>query len=240
MKRLGCLLAVVGLVMFAASFAVAILYLVRQFDAREVGGAMLPLDQETTTDVVEVDTSRACQATIIARFTSKSVEERTVGGRTIHELRYRFPYTYRVVSEDGTVLHAREGSLDWRWGAPMAVPGAVGAEGGYGEVIYRLGPFRVPPPGRVRVTARVRPDVEYGAQVESLHVRVSDRVTSAAMGAGSAALFYLGPVAFSAGVVVFVIGLVRRRRLRVPQEAAAEGHEAASDSPPSRDGREVE
>ena len=145
-----------------------------------------------------------------------------MGERTTHELRYRFPYTYRALAADGRPLHAREGSLDWRWGAPMAGPAAVSAEGGYGEVIYDMGRFRVPPPGRIRVKAHVRPDAEHGATVHSMEIRVRDRVPRAIWETAGAVLFYLGPVAFSAGAVLFVVGLVRRKGRCAPKPAEAE------------------
>jgi len=217
MKKLGCLIGLLGLLMSAASFFVFASVAVRASQANKVADVRLTPDTTATTELLTVDTAKACQVAIDLDVQSKAVQEaETMGERGI-SLRYCFPFSYRVLDADGALLFAEEGRLQWNKGTRITHGSSVTLKGGTASIQHNLEKFDVPPPGRIKVEAVVKADNTHGATAQSATLAVYDNVSRHVKSVGTGVLLFLvGPFVSIVGIGLFLFGLFTRRTPQQP------------------------
>jgi len=181
------------------------LFINKEFLVAGIGGA------EKTTDLIEVDAERACQVALEIDIKSRSVAQ-AEPGESERELRYSFPFSYKVLDASGKAVYHEEGQARWDRGTRV-VQGEqrVDASGGTARIQHNLAKFEVAAPGRIRVEAKVMPDTEYGAEAETVELKVYDNVTRHARSLiGGAVLLLLGPALMILGLILFIVGLSAR------------------------------
>jgi len=180
-----------------------------------VGIFPLELGKETTSELLTVDTDRSCQVAFALDVASRSVQETQQMGRDEFELRYSFPYAYKVKDEGGEVLFAQDGELRWNEGTRLFTNKAVGASGGQARIQTNMAKFDVPPPGRIRVEAIVKPDTQYGSEATKAEAKVYDDVSRHARSIiAGAVLILFGPLTMIVGFVLFLVGWAREASQR--------------------------
>jgi len=213
MKKIGCGLVIVGVLFLVGSVALFGFSITRAIEAKQVASIPIEIGEQTTTDVINVDTERLCQIELAATVSSDSVQEEDEhqfeGDDPDFELRYDFPFEFTVLNADGKNLTSGSDRLHWNEGMRSSMGGIVDAEGGTLHVEHSYDKFEVPPPGRIQVEVEVDPDTTYGAEAKNLKLNIYDNVS--AQGAsvfGGFTMLCFGPLLIGTGLVVFVIGLL--------------------------------
>jgi len=217
MKKFGCLVALVGLVMLVVSLGLFATTIVRATEAHKAASADLTIGEALTTDAMTVNTDKACQIAVHLRATSTAIERRT--GPEQDAIKYHFPFRYKVLDPEGKELFSEETRLAWDSGTKINREQSTGPQSGTVELQHDFAKFDVPAPGEIRVEAEVGPDTKFAAEAQLLRLEVYDNVSRHTAAVSSAVLLlFAGPVVAFFGLVVFIIGaLIGRRQPPAPQ-----------------------
>ncbi len=212
MKRIGCALAICGVLLLVGSISLLGVSIKKAVDSKKVAEIPLEVGQEITTEVVAVDTSQLCQLTLDAIISSESVEEKDQPGfdkdEPEFELRYDFPFHYTVLDEDDNKVMSERDHLRWEGtGVGWSSGGDVNADGGTINAGQSYEKFEVSPPGRIKIRIEVEPDTTYDAQAKEITLTVYDHVSTQGTAVGGATMLCVAPIVIALGIVIFVVGL---------------------------------
>ena len=212
MKRIGCAISVVGVLLIGGSFALFGLSIMRAAEARQVASIPIPVGEETTTDFIDVDTGRLCHLRLQADIRTESVqqdEHQLPDAEPEFEARYDFPFQYTVLDADGNTIYSSTNRVGWNSGSISTTAEDVDANGGTVSVEHSYDKFRVAPPGRIRVRITIDPDGMYDAEAQNVKLNVYDNVSrqGASVLGGFAAVCF-GPVLILTGMLVFFAALL--------------------------------
>jgi hypothetical protein len=210
MKRAGCLLGIVGLLLCVASFVLFGSSIFKAFEARKVAEVPLEPGRAADTGVVSVETDKLCQVAISTTVHSAHAEP-SAGSSSSLELRYAFPFRYTVYDEAGTVVAQAETELAGgvgmrrnRWSRIESDGGSEGFEIGYDK-------FAVPPPGNIRVVAELGPGTAFDASLEAPRLILYDRVSKHVRRVvGGIALLAAGGLLGLVGGMLFIFAALKR------------------------------
>ena len=212
MKKAGCLMVILGIVIFVGSFFLFGKAVWEGIQAKMVASAPVKLEETAMTEPVTVDASKACQVALYIDLETLSVKETEDSFETDkvnYEARYHFPVTYAVKDEQGKEIFREETAAAWDNGIRSFDKQDVTKGKGALIVENSFSKFDVPPPGKVKVEITVKPDEKYKAVAGKLEVRLYDSVTRHAKTVVSGvASFLLGPVLAGLGILVFISGLI--------------------------------
>lgn len=211
--KIGCFTAVLGLVFLAVSFVFFGTAIWRAVTAKAVLSAPLTLNEKFRTDLVTVDTEKYCKLTITFDIKSSSVQEKEEFDEVEYEVRYRFPFSYRILDAEDNVIFKETGNASWKEGMTSTHREEADSTGGTAVIEHHFAKFKVPAYGRIRAEVEVEPDLDYQAKVNSLELRMYDNVSKHGKTLlGGIGLCCLWPVTFIGGIVLLVIGFVRNRK----------------------------
>ena len=212
MRKLGCLLGLIGLLMLIGGFGVFGMIAVRASQANEVASIDLELGKTATTDLLTVNTDKACQVAVRISAESTSIH-RGVGSNSDQEPLYDFPFSYKVLDADGKVLHSQDDSLAWNHGAKLNTRETAGPSSGTVKTQCEFDKFDVAAPGKIRVEATVQPDTKYKAEAKSLTLGVYDNVSRHGESVlGGVLLVVVGPAVAGLGLLLFIVGVARGKK----------------------------
>lgn len=230
MKKIGCGIAVLGILLVVGSFALFGMSITRAIEANQAASIPITVGEEVTTDVIDVDTSRLCQVTLAVDVRTESVQEkeddamREPGDPPEFEARYDFPFRYTVLDADGNTIFSGSDHIAWDRGMRSNSGRNVDATGGTVSVEHMYDKFPVPPPGRIRIRIEVDPDTTYEARAESVTLNVYDNVSKQGASVfGGFASMCAGPILVFIGIVVFVVGLLTGKQGRNTGEPSGLG-----------------
>lgn len=213
MKKLGCPMVILGLLLSVASFLLFGRAITRAVSARLVKTVPIEVGEKTTTDVITVDTDKFCQIAIKMRIRTESVQEKEEFGDVEYEGRYKFPVAYRVSDAQGSMVLSENVNAQWNEGSRSFSVMNMRETGGTLTAQQSFAKFRVPPPGDIRVEVKVEPDTRYGAEASDVALKVYDNVSKhAASVASGIAMLLLGPVLVLVGFILFTVGLLTRKK----------------------------
>jgi hypothetical protein len=212
MTQLGRRLAVIGMILMAATMMLFGRDIERGLQARRLVTIPLEVGNEAKSDVLSVEAGRGCQVAVIVAVESESVAETAGAG---HAVRYSFPFACTVRNAGGKAVFSEQGAIRWDQGTRHVRDERADASGGRARVQHNLARFDVPPPGQITVQARLMPDTEFAATAETAELRVYDNITRPAdemVVAAVAVLF--GPAVMILGATLAIVGWARARRHR--------------------------
>jgi len=214
MKKVGCLLVLLGLAATVGSICLFGLSIFRAIDARQAATVPLTIGTEETTELFTVDTDKLCMLGLKMDISSKSaVKDTQAIDKEEYDLRYNFPVSYTVLDADGKKIFAQKIRAAWNEGMRITTQSAVTASGGQATIEGHFEKFSVPAPGRVKVQIEVEPDGTYKAKARNAQLIIYDNVSRHAKtllsGAG---LICIAPGLVVVGLVIFVIGLATGRK----------------------------
>lgn len=211
MKKAGCGLAVLGVVLLGVSFALFGSSIFKAMAAREAAVTPAVPGMPADSGVVAVATDKLCRVALRGTVRSEHARRGT-GDTDSWELRYAFPFRYTVYDEAGAVLHEEERDFasDGGGAARTSSQARVTGEGGSVQVEHGFEKFAVPPPGNVRVVARLGNDADFGASFEGAELVLYDQVSKHAKRVGiGIGLFAVGGLALFAGAALFIFAALR-------------------------------
>lgn len=147
MKKIGCLIGLVGIVMVAGSIALFTTIGVRAAQANKVGSLDLEVGQTATTEALTVSTDKACQVAVQIHIESDSVD-RGVGSDDDMDVQYDFPFSYKVLDADGKVLHSQDTAIAYNHGVKENSSKTATGDHGSERARCAFDKFDVPAPGR--------------------------------------------------------------------------------------------
>jgi hypothetical protein len=210
MKRTGWILLALGLASGLVSLWL-FFKLARQLgpDLR-VAQLPIPLGEPLRSPVIEVDTSQQVALGIKLWVSSQETRERS-GDEEELDLRYSFPFRYRVTDEAGRELASQVTAIAHDVTPRRPYDRKIGPAGGTSRVDHRYDLFTVPPPGRIVVEARVDPDSTYRAEVLDMKLEVYDRAEPMlGQGCGGVGGLLLAILLTLTGVILLAIAYARR------------------------------
>jgi hypothetical protein len=214
MARIGCGIAVVGVLLMCGSFAFFGVSIARALDARQVASIPVAVGEEITTDLIDVDTSRQCQVTLQVDVRTESAQEKDDGPRfpdekAEFEARYDFPFRFTVLDAEGNTVYSSSNRVAWNSGSQSTTAEDVDAKGGTVSVEHSYDKFKVSPPGKIRVRIEFESDETYHAETQKVMLNVYDNVSKHGTSVfGGFAMMFVGPVLIFSGVIVFFIGIL--------------------------------
>ena len=222
MKKVGCLLVLLGLAAIAGSICLFGLSIFRAMDARQAATVPLTIGTEKTTELVTVDTDKLCMLGLKMDISGKSaIKDAQVIDKEVYNLRYSFPVSYSVFDADGKKIFAQKTNAAWNEGTRVSTQSAVTASGGQVTIEGQFEKFSVPAPGRVKVQIEVEPDGTYKAKARNAQLIIYDNVSRHAKTLlGGAGLICIAPGLVLIGLVIFVIGLRTGRKRVKPGDGA--------------------
>ena len=230
MKKFGCLIATLGLAMFGGSLGLFGTAILRATQANKVTEVTLEPGRKASTELLTVDTSKACQVAVELDIESRSVQEAETMGERGVSLRYCFPFSYRVLDADGKLLFSEQGRLDWNKGTRITHGSSVDLSGGTATIQHNLEKLDIEPPGRIKVEAMVSPDTQHGAVARAVTLGVYDNVSRHAKSVGAGVLLLLaGPFVSIVGIALFLLGLSTRGK---PQQTSPPPPNSYDPGPP--------
>jgi hypothetical protein len=210
MKRVGCGLGIVGLLLCAGSFALLGSSIFRAFEARKVAEVPLEPGRPADTGVVAVDTDKLCQVAISTVVHSAHVTV-PASSSSSPELEYAFPLRYTVFDEAGNVVANEETELSGSGGVRQNRWRRIDGDGGSESFERSFDKFAVPPPGNVRVVAELGESLGFDASLESTKLVFYDRVSKHARRVvGGVVLLVAGGLLGLVGGMLFVFAALKR------------------------------
>lgn len=188
MKKLGCVLLVLGALVAAgggASVGLAIKRAVAAHVAYEQG---IQIGERTVTKVFHVDTAKLSQVAVEMSITSPQTHENPDGGK---DQMYRFPLSYRVLDSNEKELIKVSTVMEWNSGTRSYSSGVTE---------HSFQKFLVPPPGDIHVEVELSPDQQYNATATNIQLKVYDNVSE------HTKTVVLGVVLLIVGALLIVIG----------------------------------
>ncbi len=209
MRRAGCALAVVGVLLCAGGFVAFGSSVFRAFAAREAHVSPIVPGGTASADLT-VDTAKFCQIAVRGLVRSEHVRESTRDSVDL-DLLFAFPFSYTVIDGDGRVIQSQEKDFSSDSGGPLtASRERITQDGGSAQLEQGFEKFAVAPPGRIRVEASLGTDADYGATLESVEVVVYDNVSKHAKRVGiGVGLLVAGGVLTMLGFVLVIVAAAR-------------------------------
>jgi len=222
MKKLGCGVAILGVLVFAAGVKLWVPVL----DANRVAAVLLVPGEKKTTDTFKVSTKELCQIGVYLDLTTKSFKVLDPGDYVAH---YRFPVGYTVLNAEGATVFSEDSSAG-HWSLSElreASEEPLDERGGKVSVLsllldepplvrlrveHRFAAFKVPPPGDITIEIEVGPDTKYKVTVSKAELRVYDN--AARGGSLGVALLVVGGLLGVTSIGLFVAGFGRKARDR--------------------------
>ena len=230
MGQLGRNLAVLGIVLMAITMLVFSRDIERALQARCVARLPLEVGKELTTDPIAVEPGRGCQVGVELVVSSKTIVKEVVRGKPEYSLRYGFDFRFDILDEAGKSAFSSVAGLSWDEGTRSVKDERVDASAGLTRVLHVLPKFDAPASGKLQVRVLLRPNTEFGATAESAELRVYDNIVrprGEMVAAG--AMLLAGPAVMLVGVVLGIVGWLRRRRAEEaappPSDPEAAGQE---------------
>jgi hypothetical protein len=210
MKRAGCAIAVVGLLLVSGSFGFFGTSIFRAIAAHEAAKARIEVGSTFDSGLLTVDSSKLVQVAIAAEVYSRSVRGQggTDGGFAVQ---FGFPFRYTAFDEAGNVLFEESAVFDSNGATRGVTSTGVSADGGSEWVEKGFAKFAVAPPGALRVVAHLEEDGENGARLGESSLLVYDRVSrhGRRIAAGVASLL-LGGLATLTGGTLYLFARLKR------------------------------
>lgn len=205
MRRAGCGLAILGVLLCAGSLVAFGSSIFRALAAHEVIAAPLTSGAKWTSGPLSVDSSKFSQVAVRGLVRSTHAR-RGSGDDGDWNLEYAFPFRYTVFDGQGRILAQESKDFASDGSAHTVTRERVTEDGGSAQLEQGFVKFAVPPPGAIRVEATLGEDVDYGATVESPEVVVYDNVSKHAkrIGVGIGLLVVGGGLAMLGAVLLIV------------------------------------
>jgi hypothetical protein len=209
MRRAGCGLAILGVLLCAGSLVAFGSSIFRALAAREAHVAPLLPGAKWTSGPITVDSAKFTQVAVRGLIRSTHAH-RGSGDDGGWDLDYAFPFSYTVFDEQGRILAQQAKDFASGGGVHTVTQERVTEEGGSAHLEQGYEKFAVPPPGAIRVEATLGEDVDYGATIESPEIVVYDNVSKHAkrIGIGIGMLIVGGGLAML-GVVLLIVAAAR-------------------------------
>ena len=211
--------------MFSAMFDATSHFL----DPATAPAASFPVDpeQESTTPLFQIKTDGLGQIELEMRIrtTSLKIEEQEEqdeefgqevqeeGSQTDDERKitpqYNFPVEFRVLDEQGQVIHAESARVGSDSGMRRWEEEQIDLSEGEASLtaFIPVGTFPPPPNGKIQIQLDVQPDQLYGAQLEAVDVRVYENVPETKFrGIAGGALCCTAPLLLIVGIVLLGYG----------------------------------
>jgi hypothetical protein len=209
MRRAGCGLAILGVLLCAGSLVAFGSSVFRALAAHEAHAAPLAPGASWTSGPLTVDTAKLSQVAV--RGLVRSTHARRGSGENDDwDLEYAFPFRYTVFDAEGRILAQEAKDFASDGSAHSVTAERVTESGGSARLEQGFAKFPVPPPGTIRVEATLGEDVDYGATIESPEVVVYDNVSKHAkrIGIGIGLLIVGGGLAML-GVILVIVAAAR-------------------------------
>lgn len=190
-----------GVLLFAVSGYSFSVLVKHSAQAHKVWESSVTLSEQIDTGEILVSAERFTQIEVVLRVDSTSVEETYEK----EKLRFKFPFEYTVLDDNGAVVHQEKTAISWNNGTKYGISENITSAGGWARFESSFDKFKVTT-GKVRVVARILGDDEFGARASDLKLVVYDNVYShVAYGIVGGFSLLLGSVVFFGGLVMFVI-----------------------------------
>jgi hypothetical protein len=205
MRKAGCGLAIVGMLLCAASLVTFGTSLFRALAANEAHSAPVAAGEAWMSGPLTVDTAKLCQIAVRGLIRSPHAK-RGSGENADWDLQYAFPLRYTVFDGGGVILQQQSVDFASDGGARSTKQERVTEAGGSAHIEQGFAKFEVPAPGEIRVEATLGPDVDFGATIEAAEVVVYDNVSKHArrIGVGVALLIAGGGLAMLGFTLVII------------------------------------
>jgi len=205
MRRAGCGLAILGVLLCAGSLAVFGSSIFRALAAHQVVAAPLAPGARWASGTLSVDSAKFSQVAVRGLVRSTHAR-RGSGDDGDWDLEYAFPFRYTVFDDQGRILAQESKDFASDGSAHTVTRERVTEDGGSAQLEQGFAKFAVPPPGAIRVEATLGDDVDYGATIESPEVVVYDNVSKHArrIGVGIGLLVVGGALAMLGAVLLIV------------------------------------
>jgi hypothetical protein len=217
MKTAGCTVAIVGAVLFIGSLGLFGREIIRAASAHQVMVSPLEFGKTIKMPSTNVDTSQLCSISINAHVRSEYSERRTGQDRSeSYDIKFAFPFQYSVYDPTGKVLMTEKRDFAYDK-TKMTSESRVTEHGGSAYISEDYEKFKVSPPGKIFVEAKIDPDTNFHAEASGLRLVLSDNVTEHSKGViGGVILLLLGGAGTLGGLVVFGIGAFRKPKRKAP------------------------
>jgi hypothetical protein len=217
MKKIGCLMSIAGILVFVGAFAMFGASIWQAMDARKVNAAEVKTDAPLATDVLVVNTDKACQVAVVLELRAKAVKKtKDIDGNIEYTPKYNFPFTYSVKTSDGSEILSGKKPLSSEGGTRRILESEVTEAGGTVKIRQNLEKFDVKGPGKIKVEATIGLDTTTGAELIKAEVEVYDNVARHGKSVGIGLLMLGGgPVLLIIGILSFLAGMVFDRGQRV-------------------------
>ena len=217
MMKIGCATAVVGVLLIGGSFALFGLSIMHAVEARQVASVPISIGEEVTTDLINVDTSKLCQMTLLVDVRTESVQEDDFPGppdmEPEFEARYDFPFRYTVLDLEGKTVYSSSNHIGWDSGTISTLTEDVGAAGGTVSVEHSFDKFEVSKPGRIQVRIEIEPDTTYNAESQKVMLNIYDNVSRQSPSViGGFSMLCFAPILIVTGTILFFFGLLTRQQ----------------------------
>lgn len=219
MKKLGCMVALLGVVILVGSIVVFYKVVKKAMDANVALRIPMKVNEEISTKGLKVNTDKACMIGFDVTLTTTKIEEKKEFDKVKLEPQYFFPVSYKVTDDAGKVLAEEQTTVASSDKTKVTLGSSVNNNTATLTARRNYAKFDVPAPGKIRVVAEVKPDHKFGAIAQKIDLKVYDNVSrhGKAVGEGIAMLF-IGPVVIVIGLGIFVIGLMKGKKPRPRQE----------------------
>lgn len=209
MKILGCAISILGVILCGISIAVFGVAISKAMEARPVQTIPLEMGNKVSTDLFAVDTSKFCMIALKATVTS-GMSTRETGDNDNYNLKFSFPFSYKVIDAGGRVLVTEDTSFADDVGTRSYSNSHVTQDGGTVNVESSYQKFSPPGSGDIRVEVEIHSDETTNAEAANLNLIVYDRVSKHAKSVTSGVLLLvLGGGLAMVGLVLFVVATVR-------------------------------
>jgi hypothetical protein len=239
-RRTALFVGITGLALLVGSCVPFGSALLDSFNVKEGFSAEMESGQPLPPTPVSLSSKKLAQVALRARIRTPSVQEVTEDGETRLEARYRFPFSYRVITPEGFTLARQETALAWSskhgW-RQTDRSAAITRQGGTLTVEQGFDKFSPPAAGEVRLEAEVGPDTTYGAEAETLTVKIYEDVPDYTLPV--AAGITMGLVGWIAAIVGLVFVITSPPARGAPAGTHAVATTALETGEPSKSAREL-
>jgi len=235
MKKLGCLMFIAGVLIFAGAFAMFGATIWQAMDARKVTATEIRAGTPLTTEVLAVSPDKACQVSVVLELKPAQVKKtKGMEGNTEYAAVYKFPFSYSVKTPDGAEVTTGKEPLSSDAGTRVFLEDDLTESGGTARIRHNLAKFDVKGQDKIKVEALIRPDTTTGtppvpapgsaaggagpatqppapagAQLIKAELEVYDNVARHGKSVGIGVMMLAGgPVLGVLGILVFLAGLV--------------------------------
>ena len=209
MRRAGCGLAILGILLCASSLVAFGSSIFRALAAHEAQVGALAVGTAWSGGPVKVDTRKFCQVAVRGLIRSDHAK-RGSGENEDWDLQYAFPFRYTVFDHQGLILQQDANDFASDGGAHSVSNERVTESGGSARIEQGFAKFEVPPPGEIRVEATLGDDTDYGATIEGAEVVVYENVSKYAKRIGiGVGLLVLGGGLTMLGFILVIVAAAR-------------------------------